>query len=119
MTLASKTCNSDENEQDKIVLFTEILGKMLNPKINKKLSSVYQEVCSTMSKSNKSAKLTKFIKSNFKNILKQFLQKRASNKINIQFFYTQIDQDVEIWYEMISFLLKCILPTKKDEKQGS
>ena len=52
------------------MLFTEILGKMLNPKIDKKLSQVYCDVCSAMSKSNKNEKLKKFIKGNFKEMLK-------------------------------------------------
>ena len=61
-------------------------------------------------------KLQKFIKTTNKELLRSFLQKKASNTLDQKFFETGFDQGLDLPYK---FLLKCTLPINKDDKGAS
>lgn len=112
----------DENEKNhKTILFTEILTKILNPKLDAKVSSVYRTAFFYVIKSLKEDKdFRKLIRSSYKELLKCYLQKRASNTLTQDFFQNAFNADIEFSYTFFKFLLKCTLPiTKKaNEEEG-
>jgi len=63
----------DEGDE-RIILFTEITSKMLNPRIDKKLASVYKSVLFNLTKAfSQNEDLLKFIKGTYKELLKNYL----------------------------------------------
>ena len=55
-------------------MFTEMTGKMLNPRIDKKLAAVYKACLFNLTKSfQQNPKLGKFIKGTYKELLKSYL----------------------------------------------
>ena len=87
VTMAKET-KATEGEDDvdeknhKTILFTEILTKILNPKMDAKVTSVYRTAFFYIIKSLKEDKdFRKLIRSSYKELLKCYLQKRASNTL--------------------------------------
>lgn len=123
VTMAKGTkANSDDNNEDendknhKTILFTEILAKILNPKIDTKVSRVYRTAFFYVIKSLKEEKgFKKLIRSSYKELLKCYLQKRASNTLNQEFFQNAFNADLEFSYSFFKFLLKCSLPICRKE----
>lgn len=112
---------SEEEKQGKTILFTEILTKVLNPKLDQKVSSVYRTAFFYVIKSLKEDKdFRKLIRSSYKELLRCYLQKRASNTLSQDFFQNAFNTDLELAYSFFKFLLKCTLPiTKKStEEEG-
>lgn len=107
---------SDEEKQGKTILFTEILTKILNPKLDPKVSSVYRAAFFYVIKSLKEDKdFRKLIRSSYKELLRCYLQKRASNTLTQDFFQNAFNTDLEFSYSFFKFLLKCTLPIVKKE----
>ena len=123
LTLAKETKSgadgeeADENEKrHKTMLFTEILAKILNPKIDSKVSSVYKTAFFYVIKSLKEDKdFKKLIRSSYKELLRCYLQKRASNTLTQEFFQNAFNTDLDFSYTFFKFLLKCTLPVTKKE----
>lgn len=128
ITLAKETKSgadgeeADESEKrHKTILFTEILAKILNPKLDSKVSSVYRTAFFYVIKSLKEDKdFKKLIRSSYKELLRCYLQKRASNTLSQEFFHNAFNTDLEFSYSFFKFLLKCTLPiTKKEGEEGN
>lgn len=123
VTMAKETKSiegeSDENDKShKTILFTEILSKILNPKLDPKVSSVYRTAFFYVIKSLKDNKdFKKLIKSSYKELLRCYLQKRASNTLTIDFFQNAFNTDLEFSFSFFKFLLKCSLPVAKTETE--
>lgn len=98
-----------EDTQTITILFTEIIQKILNPKIEPKVSAVYRTAFFYLSKMLKDDK--KLIKSTYKELLKCYLQKRASNTLKLEFFMTAFNEDLTFAYSFFKFLVKSSLPS--------
>jgi len=127
VTMAKETKNttgdnssSNIDKSDKTILFTEILSKILNPKIDPKLSSVYRTAFFYIIKSLKDDKdFKKLIRSPYKELLRCYLQKRASNTLSLDFFEAAFNADLEFSFSFFNFLLKCSLPlSRKTTEDG-
>lgn len=125
MAKGSKATSDENNDEEseknnKTILFTEILSKILNPKIDSKVSRVYRTAFFYVIKSLKEEKgFKKLIRSSYKELLKCYLQKRASNTLNQEFFQNAFNADIEFSYSFFKFLLKCSLPIpKKDDDES-
>jgi hypothetical protein len=75
VTMAKETKNVDDNSEEtknhKTILFTEILTKILNPKLDPKVSSVYRTAFFFIIKSLKEDKeFKKLIRSSYKELLR-------------------------------------------------
>ena len=122
VTMAKETKSSEDGDTDnekshKTILFTEILTKILNPKLDSKVTSVYRTAFFYIIKSLKEDKdFRKLIRSSYKELLKCYLQKRASNTLTQDFFQTAFNADLEFSYSFFKFLLKCSLPLEKKEE---
>ncbi len=122
VTMAKETGPSDEKDGEeeknsKTILFTEILTKILNPKLDSKVTSVYRTAFFYVIKSLKEDKeFRKLIRSSYKELLKCYLQKRASNTLTQDFFHTAFNADLEFSYSFFKFLLKCSLPIEKSDE---
>lgn len=120
VTMAKETKLTDNEEinqtekNNKVILFTEILTKILNPKFDAKVSSVYRSAFFFVIKSLKEDKdFKKLVRSSYKELLKCYLQKRASNTLTLDFFHNAFNADLEFSYSFFKFLLKCSLPISK------
>jgi hypothetical protein len=125
VTMAKETKGSNQDADDenikhsKTILFTEILTKILNPKIDPKVSSVYKTAFFYIIKSLKDdPEFKKLIRSSYKELLRCYLQKRASNTLTIDFFQAAFNADLEFSYSFFKFLLKCSLPISKKHEEN-
>lgn len=123
VTMAKETKGIDDNSEDsknnKTILFTEILTKILNPKLDPKVSSVYRTAFFFIIKSLKEDKeFKKLIRSSYKELLRWYLQKRASNTLTQDFFQAAFNADLDFSYTFFKFLLKCTLPITKAEEES-
>lgn len=110
--------HSEDDSHAITILFTEIIHKILNPKIDPKVSSVYRTAFFYLVKVLKEDKeFRKFIKSTYKELLKCYLQKRASNTLKLEFFMNAFNEDLEFAYSFFKFLLKSALPQSEDEDE--
>lgn len=111
MAKETQVVGTDGNNEDRILLFTEIMSKILNPKIDKKISSIYKTCFFFLSRTFRADEsMRKFVKSSFKQLLISYLQKRASNTLDINFFQTAFEGDLGFALSFSKYLLRCILP---------
>ena len=124
LTMAKQSKGSlkktQEDSQAITILFTEIIQKIINPKIDPKVSSVYKAAFFYLVKTLKQDKeFKKFIKSTYKELLKCYLQDRASNTLKQEFFMNAFNEDLEFAYSFFKFLLKSSLPHSANEDEES
>ena len=77
LSLASSSSSDKEiRSEDLILLITEIIAKILNPRLDKKIQVVYKKcyfICSKTAAESKDEKLEKFVRTTNKELMKSYL----------------------------------------------
>lgn len=108
------------SNKDSVIIITELMRKILSPKVDKKVLKLYKKCFFFLTKTyaEGSEENMQFVITTYRE-----LAKKASHTLDINFFYELIDQGIEnnqpqITFSLFNLLLQKMIPKSEDAQEG-